>query len=661
MKVLLRGPTRAELEEHTRELRLQRWRRRPVAALVTAALAAGCVMPVAAVAEPGGWDGGVGSSSPSSQESSSSSSSSSGGGSSIGSSSPSSQESSSSSSSSSSSDSSDSGSVSSPSEAADAAGPSSSAADSSSDSSDSDSDGGWDGSVGSSSPSSQESNDGGSISSPTEAADAAPGPSASDTDSDDDSGWDGTVGSSSPSSQESTSSSESNDGGAISSPTEAADAAPAGTVGSSSPSSQESTSTASDDASQPAVTAMGDVAAPGDTTTTTTTAPAAEAEDDGWDGEVGLSSPSSQESKAPAATAPEEDTSTPVTTPMGDVAAPPSHAGPVGEAAEDTTTTTAAPETQPAADYEAPATTPMGDIGGPYTAPAEDEGTPIGPSSPSSQERNEAPDTMAPSNAPTQSTSNNRPGASEEDADDEPAYEGPAYTPMGDVGMPGPEASYAPELTEQGTVETTVDGPEVMSERELGLDNPAYTPNDSTTDLPVPGTANTTPAQPSTDGFGVSATAAFGLGGTVGFARDEDHTAITVGIAEGYGLFGSAGQEDAPETPLSAQSAVMGAIGPFSLSGEVGTDSGITGTFEAPIEMNPGVAQTQQYSFNLNHETGLTTESTEGMAFGAQEGVAMTHSVTVSIPNDTIETVGSWFGLSEAPDPRNGRITGGGF
>ena len=60
LKVLLRGPTRAELEERTRELRLQRWRRRPVAALVTAALAAGCVMPAAAVAEPGGWDGGDG-------------------------------------------------------------------------------------------------------------------------------------------------------------------------------------------------------------------------------------------------------------------------------------------------------------------------------------------------------------------------------------------------------------------------------------------------------------------------------------------------------------------------------------------------------------------------------------------------------------------------
>jgi hypothetical protein len=74
----------------------------------------------------------------------------------------------------------------------------------------------------------------------------------------------------------------------------------------------------------------------------------------------------------------------------------------------------------------------------------------------------------------------------------------------------------------------------------------------------------TTPAQPSTDGFGVSATAAFGLGGTVGFARDEDHTAFTVGIAEGYGLFGSAGEEDAPETAVSAQSAVMAGLGPIS-------------------------------------------------------------------------------------------------
>ena len=87
MKVLLRGPTRAELEERTRELRLQRWRRRPVAALVTAALAAGCVMPAAAgaVAERRWRLGRLGRSS---QESSSSSSSSSSSGSSIGSSSP---------------------------------------------------------------------------------------------------------------------------------------------------------------------------------------------------------------------------------------------------------------------------------------------------------------------------------------------------------------------------------------------------------------------------------------------------------------------------------------------------------------------------------------------------------------------------------------------
>ena len=300
---------------------------------------------------------------------------------------------------------------------------------------------------------------------------------------------------------------------------------------------------------------------------------------------------------------------------MGDVAAPPSHAGPVGEAAEDATHHHPAPAAEPADD--------------------EWDGT-VGPSSPSSQEQNDAPDTMAPSNAPTQSTNNNRPGASEnEDADDEPAYEGPAYTPMGDVGMPGPEASFAPELTEQGTVETNVDGPEEMTPRELGLDNPTYTPtrDDEFADLPVPGTANTTPAQPSTDGFGVSATAAFGLGGTVGFARDEDHTAFTVGIAEGYGLFGSAGEEDAPETAVSAQSAVMAGLGPFSGQLEVGTDSGITGTVEVANEVNPAVAQTTQYSANLNHDTGFTTDSTEGMAFGVQEGVAMTHSVTISIPN----------------------------
>ena len=104
MKVLSRGPTRAELDALVRDVRLQHWRRRSVAALVAAALAAGSVMPAAvAQAEPGGWDGGMSSSSPSSQESNASSSSSSSSSSSDSDSSPSS-----------------------PSEAADAAGPSSS-------------------------------------------------------------------------------------------------------------------------------------------------------------------------------------------------------------------------------------------------------------------------------------------------------------------------------------------------------------------------------------------------------------------------------------------------------------------------------------------------------------------------------------------------------
>ena len=328
---------------------------------------------------------------------------------------------------------------------------------------------------------------------------------------------------------------------------------------------------------------------------------------------------------------------------MGDVAAPPSHAGPVGEAAEDTTTTTTtAPAAEPADDYSPPAMTPMGDVGGPASdvaTPTDDEwdGT-VGPSSPSSQERNEAPDTMAPSNAPTQSTNNNRPGASEnEDADDEPAYEGPAYTPMGDVGMPGPEASFAPELTEQGTVETNVDGPEDMTPRELGPREPDVHA-DARRRLrgPAgPGTANTTPARAVDRRLRRQRTAAFGLGGTVGFARDEDHTAITVGIAEGVGLFGSAGEEDAPETAVSAQSAVMARPRPDQRRRwRSARTPGSPGRSRSPTRSTRRSRRRTQYSVNLNHDTGFTTDSTEGMAFGAQEGAAVTHSVTISIPND---------------------------
>jgi hypothetical protein len=353
----------------------------------------------------------------------------------------------------------------------------------------------------------------------------------------------------------------------------------------------------------------------------------------------------SEMTTSPAEDAPEAKAPSAVRDDRNDEAAPPSHAGPVGE---------------DAADHEAPASAP--------TATDDDWDGTVGPSSPSSQEPTEAPDTMAPSTAPAQSTNNNTRPSSSEDEDDEPAYEGPAYTAMGDVGMPGPESSMAPELNEQGEVETTIDDPET-SLQELGLPSTTSGPQSYQPQLPaeyeglnVPGYAQpSSPAQPATDGFGGEVTVAVGLGGTVGFARDADHTAVTVGIAEGFGVFGSAGQEDAPETPVSAQSAVSVAVGPLGGELEVGTSSGITGTLDVPMEVNPGLSQTTQHSININNGFEVETESTEGMAFGEQGGAVVTHSVTISIPNETLDTIGSWFGLSEAPDPRNGRVTGGGF
>jgi hypothetical protein len=57
MKSIQCGPTRDELDARVRDLRLQAWRRRSVAAIVSAALAASTVSPAVSMAEPGGWDG----------------------------------------------------------------------------------------------------------------------------------------------------------------------------------------------------------------------------------------------------------------------------------------------------------------------------------------------------------------------------------------------------------------------------------------------------------------------------------------------------------------------------------------------------------------------------------------------------------------------------
>ena len=55
MQSIHRSLSRAELDARVREIRLQSWRRRSIAAIVTAALAAGTVAPAIAIAEPGGW------------------------------------------------------------------------------------------------------------------------------------------------------------------------------------------------------------------------------------------------------------------------------------------------------------------------------------------------------------------------------------------------------------------------------------------------------------------------------------------------------------------------------------------------------------------------------------------------------------------------------
>ena len=105
-----------------------------------------------------------------------------------------------------------------------------------------------------------------------------------------------------------------------------------------------------------------------------------------------------------------------------------------------------------------------------------------------------------------------------------PAYDGPVYTPMGDVAMPGAES-------------TVPAGPA-----------PTYTGD---------------------DGWEVSLTGSWGRWDARPRPRRQGHR-VTFGIAEGFGLFGSAGEADAPEES-SFQSAALGSIGPFGLSIEAGT------------------------------------------------------------------------------------------
>ena len=101
------------------------------------------------------------------------------------------------------------------------------------------------------------------------------------------------------------------------------------------------------------------------------------------------------------------------------------------------------------------------------------------------------------------------------------------------------------------------------------------------------------------------------------------------------------------------------ALGP--VSGEVTAGSaGIAGKVSANhAPLNPGINQQQSYSLALNRD-GLQSMQTEGFSYGAHLGYATTQTVTISVSNDMIDTVGSWFGLAEPPD--DGKVNvGGGF
>jgi hypothetical protein len=332
--------------------------------------------------------------------------------------------------------------------------------------------------------------------------------------------------------------------------------------------------------------------------------------------------------------------------------------------------------------------TPMGDYAGPSTPAVDDSDFTIGPSSPSSQEtsddsdftigpsspssreQQDAPETMDPTNAPAQNTNRTTTTSSEED---EATDEAPSYTPMGDVGMPGPEASLAPHVDDPA-----LDAPYDPPMQQYG---PAYDPSDPVSDevptytpmgdLALPGTETHTPA-PTTEeestgliqtveptGWEVKGTAAFGpLGGTLAFARDDQNTALTFGPAEGFGLFGSFGEARAPsETSMQ----MSGRLGLGVASGEVTAGSaGITGKVSGNVgALNPGINQQVSQSLSLNRD-GLQTMQTEGVSAGyvSSVGAVVTQTVTISVSNDTLDMIGGMIGLG--PEARPSDSTGGG-
>jgi hypothetical protein len=258
----------------------------------------------------------------------------------------------------------------------------------------------------------------------------------------------------------------------------------------------------------------------------------------------------------------------------------------------------------------------------------------------------------------------------------EDAYSGPAVTAMGDVGGPAADASTPPASEpESSTPVTTAMGdntgytsepadtttptnePEDTSPA-ITDDGPAYTPMG---DVGMPGSDTTTPAaQPTTpevrsvdpDGFQANVTATWGLGATVGFAHDSEYTSITLGPAEGTGLFGSVGQGQAARQTTPGAS-IKGGLGP--ISGEFGVDqTGITGKANLNIPLNPGVNQVNSYTGKLNPDFTVTTSHTEAVSYGVQQGLASTQTITIAIPNSAFETVANWFGMGPQSANRSG-------
>ena len=86
----------------------------------------------------------------------------------------------------------------------------------------------------------------------------------------------------------------------------------------------------------------------------------------------------------------------------------------------------------------------------------------------------------------------------------------------------------------------------------------------------------------------------------------------------------------------------MGGIGPVGGSLTAGT-AGITGTVTTAVEVNPGISQNTNRSLTLNDE-GFSTTRTETTGLGFQVGAATTESVTLSVSNERLNAIGSFFG-----------------